>query len=152
MRYAVVVDTHLDGRVIRGGNHTIHVRNGWIYVHVFKREDVNLEQGARFAQELSTTLTELLGEPDVTGLIVDVRDAPAIAGPKTRACVSELCADWELAERPVAFVVGDQPIKEVQFQGIVSKSAPCWGRVVRAVTEGERWCGQASGVESPHEG
>lgn len=141
-RYYVVVETHENVRAIRGGNHTIEVRDGCVCVHVFKREDVGLEEGARFARELSTHLARLVEEPDVVGLLMDVRDAPTIAGPKTRGFLLGLFEKWEMAMRPLAIVVGDQSIKEIQFQNLVSKIAPRWGRVMNQYEDAERWCQQ----------
>jgi hypothetical protein len=140
LRYYGFVGTHVDAPVIRGGNHTIELRDGYASVRVFKREDVGLEEGARFAQEMAGHLIRLMINPQVGGLIIDVRDAPTIAGPKTRGVVGDLFEKWELTARPVAIVVGNEPIKEVQFQQIVSKAAPRWGRVVARYEDGERWC------------
>jgi hypothetical protein len=126
--------------MFRGGNHTIELCDGYASVRVFKREDVGLEEGARFAQQLAGHLIRFLIDPQVAGLIIDVRDAPVIAGPKTRGVVYDLFAKWELAGRPLAVVVGEQPIKEVQFQQMVKKAAPRWGRVVIRYEDGARWC------------
>lgn len=139
MGYTVSVVMQWAGRVIRGGNHTIELRGGWAYARVLSGERMALEDGARDAAELTARLTELASYPSCSGVILDIREAPAIAGPKTRRAVGDLCRRWHGEGKPIVFVVGEEPIKHVQFQGIVNKYAPTWGRVMATLEDAMTW-------------
>ena len=124
-------------QVIRGGNHTIEVRDDHVHAWVYKREDVSLEEGARFALDMADSMSRLVELPieEARYAIVDLSAAPSISGPITRAAMGRLIAKWEEARRPIVIVVGTEPIKDVLYHGIVLKHAPEYGRVTATVEE-----------------
>ena len=126
-----------DVRVINGPNHVITLRDGYVHCRVFPRPDTDLASGARFAGNLVDTLIEMLELPEdqVAYCVLNVCEAPGIAGPKTRAAVARLAEVWEQARRPLLAVVGDEAIKDVQFHGLMTEHAPSHGR--RVFTEEE---------------
>ena len=127
---------------IVGINHVLEVRDGTAHVEVDDAKNLTLEQGAGAARELCDDMLRVLEMTNqfVRGLILDVRKAPSIAGPKTRAALGPTMAVWERAGLAFAVVVGAQPIKETQFTNLVREFAPTQGKVARGYEESEAWC------------
>lgn len=127
---------------VTGTNHVLEVRAGVVHVEVGDAKNLTFEQGADAARGLSDDLLQVLELTNqfMRGLIIDVRKAPSITGPKTRAVVGLSVAAWERAGLPVVFVVGDEPIKETQFTSLLREHAPTQGKVTHGYQEAESWC------------
>ena len=113
-----------------------------VYVRVGDARNLTLEQGARDAELLSQHLMEAL---ELTshlsrGAILDVSKAPSIAGPRTRKALSRALLAWQRAGRPLAFVVGNDPIKHMQYVSLVRQYAPGHGKVVADQGAARDWC------------
>jgi hypothetical protein len=95
-----------------GENFRLAVWRGVAYCQVWKRPDVSDVEGTRFAAVLMNALRSLLmsRDHDVPGIVFDVREAPAISGPKTIALLSEAVETWALAGKRVAMLVA--PIEQ----------------------------------------
>lgn len=94
------------------------------------RPDVTAEEGARCAQQIQQACTRVLTRgSSYKGLVFDVRNGPAVFGPKTRAQLEEL---FRLAERnrvPVAVRVGEAAIQRLQFSSLCRDCAPTFAAV-----------------------
>lgn len=130
------------GLRIVGSMYILEVRAGLVHVDVGAATNLTLTQGADAARSLRDDLLQVLELTNqfIRGLIMDVRKAPSIAGPKTRAAMGECMETWERAGLPMAFVVGNEPIKETQFTGMVRQHAPTRGKVTRDYPAAESWC------------
>ena len=136
-------DPHSKGRLrITGVIHVLEVRAGIAHVRIGDGKNLTLQQGADAARELCDDLLQVLELTNhfLHGLIIDVRRAPSITGPKTRAVLGQALRAWERANLPVVFVVGDQPIKETQFTGLVREHAPTQGKVTKGYQEAQAHC------------
>lgn len=124
-------------RIIDGPSYVIRVEDGHVHTRYFRRPDVGLDTGARFAGMCAAELARLARLPrdEARYCVVDLIAAPSISGPKTRALVAPFFAVWEQARRPVILVVGDQPIKQIQFYSLLADHAPTYGRVVETDDE-----------------
>lgn len=129
------------------GTYILDTSDALVHVRIVKRPDITMEQGAGFAEELADRLVSVLIDSKINAraLILDVREAPTHAGPKTRAAVIRILTFWEKAAHPVAIVVGVEPIKQLQFQGMVTKNAPVWARVVASEADAHQWCNRVRG-------
>lgn len=127
---------------ITGINHTLEVRLGLVHVRVGDAKNLTLTQGAEAARALSDDLLQVLELTNqfMRGLILDVRKAPSITGPKTRAVIGASMKAWERSGLPVVVVVGNEPIKETQFTSLLREHAPTQGKVTRGYKEAEEWC------------
>lgn len=99
------------------------------------RPDVTAEEGARCAQQIQQACARVLTQKtSYKGLVFDVRNGPAVFGPKTRAQLEEL---FRLAERnrvPIAVQVGEAAIQRLQFSSLCRDCAPTVAAVVDDVS------------------
>ena len=137
---------HISG--LKSGNFVIEVRKRNVYVRVvpYIGNKASTEDG--YAEALAAELHDFIHRPwlGARALILDMRAAPSITGPKTRTVLGELVENWEHAGRRVGVVAGEEPIKQVQLRTVIAKNAPGQGTVVASMAEAERWC---AGGEDP---
>lgn len=118
---------------LRSSNHMVELRRGVLHCKIGDAKHLTLAQGARDAALFSENLQGVLYRRDAAPIaaVIDVRSAPTIVGPKSRKSIGVAIAAWERAERPIVFVVGDDPIKNMQFGQLVREHGPVCGKVVR---------------------
>jgi hypothetical protein len=114
-----------------GGNYQVFVEDGLVEVVVWRRPDVSLVQGAAFAREIVAQLTTLAARDDVNALLLDLVDAPPVNGPQTQAAVAEMLQTFSGAGRRTAIVVGDSPMRQMQFERLMREQAGPTGGVFR---------------------
>lgn len=121
-----------------GDNFLLEIADGIAHCRVWKRPDVDSTEGAQFASRLREALTSIDNE-QAHGAILDLSDAPAVAGPITQEHLSRILVWWELSHRRIAVIVGDQAIKVIQITRLVKENAPNQGRTFATVDEGKGW-------------
>lgn len=72
-------------------------------------------------------------------MLLDVREAPAVAGPKTVVSLSTMMKDWAKAHLRVAILVNDDPIKVLQYTRVMTENAPRGSRVITDALEAKGW-------------
>ncbi len=125
--------------VARGGNYEITIERAVARARVFRRPDVDAAEGARFAEGIRADVLRALEAPLVRGAIVDVREAPPVTGPSTRATMGRLAQDCEAAGRRLAFLPGEHPTQRLQLSAIVSDHAPRTAAVCTTIEAAEAW-------------
>lgn len=125
--------------VARGGNYEITIERAIARARVFRRPDVDSAEGARFAEDIRADVLRAIDDPLVRGAIVDVREAPPVTGPSTRATLGRLAAACGNAGRRLAFVPGDHPTQRLQLSAIVSDHAATSAAVCLTIEAAEAW-------------
>jgi hypothetical protein len=121
-----------------GGNYTIDVDDGVVDVRVWRRPDVTMPVGAAFAQEKVSHLTVLAARPDVTGLVLNLTDAPAVIGPVTQKAVQDMLSGFVERRRPIAIVVGDSSMQRMQCERLLRELGQPDGAVFDTVDDAWR--------------
>jgi len=119
----------------RGENFSIAVDGGHALAAVWRRPDLDSAAGARSANELTFHLRKLT--PQLKSLVLDLRDAPVVAGPKTVETLGELLRGCEKASVRVAVVLSGDPMQLLQFRRLVATYAPTEGKAVVSLTDAE---------------
>jgi hypothetical protein len=124
-----------------GGNYRILLAEGLVMCDVWKRPDVDAQQGGAWAQEMGHHLVLLATGPRdrAYALIFDMTDAPPVAGPKTSELLGKVFNSWEIVGRKVAVVVGDPPMQALQMRRILKEEAPTKGRVFDSGPDAHAW-------------
>jgi hypothetical protein len=107
-------------------------------IRIWRRPDLDSETGAKNAAAIADAAAKLASR-GVRAVLLDVKDAPAVAGPKTIASLSSMMAGWAAARMKVAIVVNDDPIKLLQFRRVVTENAPPGTRVHTDAAEATTW-------------
>ena len=107
-------------------------------IRMWRRPDLDSATGAANAIEMAAEGARLPAR-GVREITFDVRDAPAVAGPKSTAAMAELMAGWGTARIRVAVLISDDPVKTLQFRRLVTEHAPTNARVTTDPVEAARW-------------
>ena len=123
---------------ITGDMFSITVDGPRCEIRIWRRPELDSETGARNAARISEEAAKLAAR-GVRAVLLDVRDAPAVAGPKTVESLSTMMAGWAAANIRVAILVSDDPIKKLQFNRVVTENAPRGARVLTDAVDASKW-------------
>jgi len=106
-----------------GGNYRIELEHRAAYCRVWTRRDVDSETGAGYARDKIQHF-EALARGPADSMILDLIDAPPVAGPKTQGAIGEMLGAWESARRPIALVAGNDKVQALQLKRLAAQHAP----------------------------
>jgi hypothetical protein len=124
--------------VITGDMFTIALDGPRAEIRIWRRADLDYAAGARNAERLEEEGAKLPSR-GVRAILLDVVDAPAVAGPKTVASLGKMMAAWASARVKIAVLVDADPIKVLQFKRVLTENAPRDGRVLTDRLEAKTW-------------
>lgn len=107
-------------------------------IRIWRRPDLDSATGALNAERISAEAGKLAAR-GVRAVLLDVREAPAVAGPKTLESLGAMMRGWATAHLRVAILVSDDPIKVLQFTRVMTENAPRGSRVLTDPLEAKRW-------------
>ena len=110
-----------------GENYSIELEATHAKAKVWRRPDLDSSAGAADAQGMVKQLKLLAAT--LTTLVLDLREAPSVAGPKTVETMEELFATCEKLRVKVAIVLSEDPLQLLQFRRLAETHAPQFGMV-----------------------
>lgn len=115
---------------------TVTALDGVARATVENRSDVGAEEGAEIARRLVETVTREVFAPDARfrGLVLDVRDAPDVFGPKTRDALETLFRGAEAAKKPVGVLVRSTT-QRLQYDSLAGLYAPSKSRLFESMEQ-----------------
>jgi hypothetical protein len=122
-----------------GPNFRIRVDRGIAWGTVWRRPDVDAQTGASFAAALLEAFTRVSAEPGAAGGVLDLREAPPVAGPSTRQILGRILALWVAKQRRCAFIAAEHATQRLQLASIVHDFAPSHAMVCNNEEEAEAW-------------
>ena len=124
-----------------GGNYRIELDDKTAHCRVWTRPDVDSQTGAGYAREKIGHFQALArGLADC--MILDLIDAPPVAGPKTQEAIGEMLDAWEFARRPIALVAGDNKVQVLQLKRLAAQHAPRFCGVFVELEAAREWLRQ----------
>ncbi len=124
---------------ITGDMFSISVDGPRAEIRIWRRPDLDSETGAKNAQRIAEEAAKLPAR-GVRAVLLDVREAPSVAGPKSIAAMGALMAAWAASRlRIVILVNADDALKSLQFSRTVTENAPHDARVVKDPAEAAKW-------------
>jgi hypothetical protein len=123
---------------ITGEMYSITVDGPRAEIRIWRRPDLDTETGSKNAAAIAAESLKLAAR-GVRTVLLDVKDAPAVAGPKSIASISAMMAAWAAAKMKIAILVSDDPIKMLQFRRVVTEQAPRDACVFTDAAEAARW-------------
>ncbi|MBX3189625.1 MAG: hypothetical protein KF819_21545 [Labilithrix sp.] len=125
---------------IKGDMFTMIIGAPRAEIRIVKNPSIDSATGAQGAIDLAAEGAKLPAR-GVREILFDIRDAPAVAGPKSTEAVAGMLRSWEAARTRVAVVVSDDAIKKLQFNRLVTEHAPKHARIFASLDEAELWLG-----------
>lgn len=107
-------------------------------VRVWKRPDLPFDKGAELARRMLATTRGLAGDARARGLVLDLREAPVLVGPRTRSTLAELVGAWEAAGKRVGVVLVPG-VQRVTLEPGLTEAAPTCARVTGTTDEAHAW-------------
>jgi hypothetical protein len=124
-----------------GDNHELTLRDGVVRGRIWKRPDLDMEQGAENARQLEATLLGWL-QHRPKGLYLDVSEGPEVAGPKTEATIGTWFRAYAQARVGIAVRVGPSAVQKMQYQRLTQAHAGALGHVSADADECLRFLGR----------
>lgn len=121
-----------------GDNYEVTLDGRVALARVWRRPDLDSTAGARSAAEM-IELVRSLTNGRVRGVVLDIREAPPIAGPKTSSLLGALLRTFEGSRVKLAIVIADDPMQRLQFGRLVTSYAPTVAVVTNEIAEASRW-------------
>jgi hypothetical protein len=130
--------------IAKGAIFEISAHGATAWCKVLNRPDVGPEEGARCAQEIQEFVAQRIHSDgaEYRSLVLDVREAPVVFGPKTSASLKLLFSGAEARRQRVAVVVSEAPLQGQQFRDLVRDCAPTFASVFRDEHRAVRWLGE----------
>ena len=128
----------MSANTITGEMFSITVDGPRAEIRIWRRPDIDSETGAQNAARVAEEAAKLPGR-GVRRILLDVREAPPVAGPKSIASLSAMMAVWANARTRIAILVSDDPIRVLQFRRVVTEHAPRDARVMTDADEAAAW-------------
>ncbi|MEM9192882.1 MAG: hypothetical protein AAGF12_27150 [Myxococcota bacterium] len=111
----------LTGDVLaRSAMFTIVATGDLVTLRIFSRPDVTPEAGAEAAGVLRATLLGKVLVPDSSyrGVVIDLRDGPAMFGPRTRRELLTIIERAQGVGMRLAVVLGSPTVQRLQFESV----------------------------------
>jgi len=112
-------------------------------IKIWRRPDLDSAAGARNAEEMAAEAAKLPNR-GIREVILDLREAPGVAGPRTIEALGTMFARWAAAKVRIAVLISADPLKTLQFNRLVADHAPKHAFVTVNEVEATRWF--ASGI------
>lgn len=107
-------------------------------IKIWRRTDLDFAAGARNAEEMAAEAAKLPTR-GIREVILDLREAPGIAGPRSTEALGNMFARWAAAKVRIAVLISADPLKTLQFNRLVADHAPKHAFVTTSEAEATRW-------------
>ena len=125
-------------RFAEGMNYSIDLEGSIAVCRVWSRRDLDSATGARLATEKIGLFRRLAG--GATGaMLLDLAQAPVVAGPKTQGALGEMLKAWQDVSKPVAVVASSHSIQQLQLRRLIQTFAPNHGALFGSIEEAAAW-------------
>lgn len=124
-----------------GANYAIELDDRIATLRVWRRPDLSFDEGARLAVEILGHIRRLAGDSGVVGFVMDLREAPALTGKRTRAVLADVVGACEAASKPIGVVVTD--VQRATLEQPLMQSGPTRARLCSDVESARTWAAGA---------
>jgi hypothetical protein len=124
-----------------GRNYTVDVSDDGIAVaRVRRRPDLDTNAGAEDAQEMVAAIL-MLAASGVDALVLDIIEAPPIAGPRTMASLESLMRGWVDGGGRLVVTISTSAVQRLQMERLVASIGSPAVRVMGSVDTAVSWLG-----------
>jgi hypothetical protein len=127
---------------IRGDMFSLTIGGSRAEIRVWRRPDLDSQAGAHNAARMAEEARKLPAR-GVRAVLLDVKEAPPVAGPKTLAALGEMIGHWGSSRMAIVIVVSHDPIMVLQYKRVVAENAPRSARVTTSLAEAKLWLASA---------
>jgi hypothetical protein len=121
-----------------GGNYRIEIDEPVVILTLWSRPEVDPAEAARWGMEAILRTVSLTAVPG-RGVVIDVRQAPAVAGPETARRLEQALTATERRGVRMAALVSDHAMQHLQWTRLMRGHARRHGRVCELEQEALAW-------------
>ncbi len=123
--------------VAEGVNYRVVLDGAIVRIVVWRMPEVpSGEAAADF--ELATERVRAMAATS-GALLLDAREAPKVAGPRTAAALGALFGAFAARKKRVAVVISDDALQQLQMRRLLSESIPQHGATFAELADAESW-------------
>lgn len=126
----------------KGLNYSIELDGATAICRVWSRPDLDSTTGAALAVE-KVAHFQSLAQGAAQGMLFDLTRAPAVTGPRTQQALGEMLTAFQASGKPIALVVGQQSIQQLQLRRLVSTYAAAHGSLFTSFDDASSWLAEA---------
>jgi hypothetical protein len=123
--------------VTEGDAHRATLEGGLVRCVIRRARSASSDAIADEIERLAERLKPLA--PTAAGIVLDVREAPGVAGPRSQAAVAAIFGAYARMRKRIAVVVGDDALKQLQMRRLLAESAPSHGVMFSDAADADRW-------------
>ena len=131
--------------VSEGPNNRITLDDGVVLLRVWRNAEMSYEEGAEQAEKVRAALEGVAGERGVAGLVFDAREAPTVAGPRTRESIGHFFAAFAAHHKHIAIIVRADAVMRMQMERLVDDHTFGRGGVFDGEGEAARFVREGAG-------
>ncbi len=125
-------------RFAEGMNYSIDLEGSIAVCRVWSRRDLDSATGARLAME-KISLFRKLARGGTAAMLLNLSEAPVVAGPRTQAALGEMLKAWQDESKPVAVVATSHSVQQLQLRRLIQTFAPSQGGLFGSADEANAW-------------
>jgi hypothetical protein len=131
-------------RLGEGGNYSIDLEENVATLRVWRRPDLTFDEGARLAVMILDDVRRIAARTDVRGFVMDLREAPALTGKRTRATHAEIVGIFEVAKKPISVLLAEGVQHATLTAALPSAAGPTMARFFTEPDSARAW---AAGID-----
>ena len=122
-----------------GRNYRIERRDdGCVIATVRRRPDLDTTAGADDCETMCAAILAT-ADRDIVGLVLDLTEAPPIAGPRTQATLTTMLRAWVRGRRRAVLVIGPSAVQRLQLDRMVAHVASPAVTVMTSTDDARAW-------------
>lgn len=110
-------------RLAEGDNFELELDRGVLALRVVRRPDLDSSRGADSAETMASLIARHAARVDVSGAIIDISQAPPVAGPRTQEALGRMLASVAREGKRAAVVVSSAT-QRLQMERLAGENAP----------------------------
>ena len=123
--------------IAEGGNYRVVLEGPTVRIVVWRTPDVPSVEAAADFELASERVREMAAT--ISALLLDVREAPKVAGPRTTAALTGLLAAFAARKKRVAVVCSADALQQLQFKRLVGEASAQYATIFGEVADAEQW-------------
>ncbi len=108
--------------LVERANHRAEREEGLLLLRVWRDPQLAAEAAAVAFEQTIRELAPLVAS--IEHVVLDLRDAPRVVGPRTQASLGTLLAQFARLRRRIALISSDDALQQLQLRRLIAESAP----------------------------
>ncbi|HEY8073170.1 MAG TPA: hypothetical protein VIF62_03655 [Labilithrix sp.] len=123
--------------IAEGGNYRVVVEGSTVRMVVWRAPDLPSAAAAADFERAAERVRGMVAT--LSALLLDAREAPKVAGPRTTAALTALLGAFAARKKRVAIVCSDDALQQLQFKRLVGETGAQYATIFGDLADAEQW-------------